>query len=77
MQICCLGIPKLAEADTGHMSCNRQIKIQYINDKKAVEISPQSFLYLNLILIEVNSLTRYSMVVSRIFRTLVCSLWNK
>ena len=54
-------VPKLVEAENGRRSWNRQMRIWYINDdKKAVEISPQPFLYLALILIAVNLSARYS-----------------
>lgn len=53
-------VPKLVEAENGRRSWNRQIRISYINDKKAVEISPQPFLYLALIFIAVNLSARYS-----------------
>ena len=52
-------VPKLVEAENGRRSWNRQIRILYINDKKAVEISPQPFLYLALIFIAVNLSARY------------------
>lgn len=52
-------VPKLVEAENGRRSWNRQIRISYINDKKAVEISPQPFLYLALIFIAVNLSARY------------------
>ena len=47
-------------AENGRRSWNRQMRIWYINDKKAVEISPQPFLYLALIFIAVNLSARYS-----------------
>ena len=56
----CEGMPKLVEAENGRRSWNRQMRIWYINDKKAVEISPQPFLYLSLILIAGNLSARYS-----------------
>ena len=55
-----VAVPKLVEAENGRRSWNRQLRISYINDKKAVEISPQPFLYLALIFIAVNLSARYS-----------------